>query len=540
LLILLAAVGFVLLICCVNAANLLIGRSAARQGEMAIRAALGSGRGRLVRQLLAENLILSFLAGIVGTGFAAAAVYYLRAARPIEMPPGSSVQLNAPVLVFTFVVSVGVALLFGLLPAWRGSRMDLNEALKAGGRASIQGQSQHRTGKFLIAAEVMLTVILLSAAGLLIETVERFASAPLGLRPEGLTTAFLRLPVKSYADTDRREQFYERVTEELKSIPGLRGVALSNVRPLNGGGAMDVMEVEGHPEPRVEDLYDTFQLSVSPDYFRVLEVPLDRGRGFQGGDQKSTEPVAIVNEALVRKYLRDEEPLGRRIRPYRRGERNNPWLTIVGVVGNEKRTTVYQEMAWVDAPLLYRPLAQNPPGSAYAFIRAATEANAFGQTVPRTVANIDPDVPVEDIQAMSAIESKILAYPRFRAMLLGGFAAMALILAGVGVFGVLSHAVSQRTHEIGLRMALGATQGVVLRLILKEGALLMAGGAVLGIAGTWAEGHYLATLLYGVQASDPRVVAATLLVLFPAAFAAMWLPARRASRVDPMRALKDE
>ena len=540
LIVLFAAVGFVLLICCVNAANLLMAKSVARQGEMAVRAALGSGRARLVRQLLAENLIVSLVAGIAGAGLAVAAVHYFRVTRPVEMPPGTVLQVNAPVLVFTLLLSMGTALLFGLLPAWRTAKVELNEALKAGGRGWIRSRAQRRAGKLLIVAEVMLTVLLLSGAGLLIQTVARFASAPLGLDPNGLVTASLALPSKGYAEAGRRLQFYDRVTEELIATPGLGDAALSNVRPLSGGGAQEVIEVEGHPEPLVDSLYDTFQQTVSPNYFRVLSVPLIRGRFFDRSDREGGMPAAIVNEALVRKYLGNEPPIGRHIRPFNRGSQNNPWLTIVGVVGNEKRTTVYQEMAWVDTPLLYRPVAQNPPKWAVAIVRAGPASGAVGESLRRSVAKVDAEVPVEEIQTMDAIESKILAYPRFRAALLGGFAALALILAGVGLFGVLSHAVSQRTHEIGLRMALGASRFDVLGMVLKEGLVLVAGGAVLGLAGAWMQGRYLVTLLYGARTTNVWLLVTASMVLFAVGLAAMWFPAQRASRVDPMRALKDE
>jgi predicted permease len=540
LIVLFAAVSFVLLICCVNVANLLLGRAVGRQREMAIRAALGAGRQRLLRQLLTEGLLLSLLASIAGAALAAAAVSYFRAARPIAMPPGTSLALSAPVLAFTAFLSIVTALVFGLVPAWKASRIDLNESLKAAGKTSSQSGRQHRFGKGLIVAEVMLTVVLLAGAGLLIQSMVRFSSADLGFRQEGLLTASLGLPQASYTSPERRLQFYERLQTDLGGIPGIQGVALSSTRPISGGGAQDVVEIEGHPEPRVETLHDTFSQTISPDYFRVMNTPLQSGRYFDARDRRQTEPVVIVNEALIQKYFPDENPIGKRIRPFLPGNRNAPWWRIVGVVGNQKRTTVYKEMAWADSPVIYRPLRQNPPRSANVIARIGLAGSAISGGIQRRTAAIDPDIPVEEIQTVRDLESKALAYPRFRATMLAVLAALALILAIVGLFGVLSHLVTQRTHEIGVRMALGAQRTAVLTMILREGLLLTGSGIILGIAAARLLGGYLATMLYGIRPSDPLLLAAVSLVLFVTALIAMYLPARRASRVDPMVALKYE
>jgi putative ABC transport system permease protein len=540
LMVLFVAVSFVLLICCVNVANLLLGRAVGREREMAIRAALGSGRGRLLRQLLTENLLLSSVASIAGAGLATAAVGYFRVARPIAMPPGTQLELNAPVLAFAALLSIVTALVFGLAPAWRASRIDVHEVLKAVGRTSSRGIRQRRFSKGLIVAEVTLTVVLLAGAGLLIQAVRRFASAPLGFRPDGLLTASLRLPQSGYKEPEKRIQFYERLRTGLSEIPGIQAVALSSVRPIGGGGGEDVVAVEGHPEPGVESVFDTYQQAISPDYFRVMNTPLEQGRFFDPGDRERTEPVAIVNEALVRKYLPNEDPIGKHIRPFAGGNRTAPWLRVVGVVGNQKRTTVYQEMAWVDSPVIYRPLSQNP-NAANVIVRAGVvDSSTLGRSIQQKIAGIDPDIPVGEIQTVTELESRALAYPRFRAILLGAFAGLALMLAVVGLFGVLSQLVAQRTHEIGVRMALGAQRAAVLRMILREGLALTGSGIVLGIAAAWLLGRYLAALLYGVRPTDPFLLTATTLVLLPAALIAMYLPARRASKVDPMVALRYE
>jgi putative ABC transport system permease protein len=535
-LVLFGAVSFVLLICCVNVANLLLGRALGRRREMALRAALGSGRARLMRQLLAENLMLSIAASLAGAGLAGAAVDYFRAARPVEMPPGVVVSLSAPVLAFTAMLTVVTAGLFGLAPAWSASRVNLSEALKTGGRSTAAG-GPGQLGKGLIVAEVMLTVILLAGAGMLIQTMRRFEDAPLGLNPDGLVTALVQLPKTSYADSFQRAQFYERLETELRAIPGVQVAALSNARPISGGGALDVMEVEGHEQPRIENQFDTHIQIVSGDYFRALGTPLQQGRFFESGDREGSEAVAIVNAELARRYFAGENPLGKHVRPFQSGTGERPWLRVVGVVGNEKRTTVYQEMAWVDTPILYRPVAQNPPGSLSVVLRAPYEA---GAAIRRKVAAIDAGVPVQDVQTVRSLEARVLAYPRFRAALLGAFAALALFLAAVGLFGVLSHRVSQRTHEIGVRMALGAQQDAVQAMILRGGLALVAAGVVLGAAAVWGLQRYLGSLLYGMHGADLRTIAGSIGVLLAAAVAAIWVPARRASRVDPMVTLKWE
>ena len=530
------AVTFVLLIACVNVANLLLGRAAGRQREMALRAALGSGRARLVRQMLTESLLLSAAASVAGALLAAAAVDYFRVARPVEIPPGTLLSLDAPVLAFTALLSLLTAVAFGIVPAWKASRTDLREALKTGGKASA-GLARQRLGKVLIVAEVTLTMMLLSGAGLLVQTLDRFRTAPLGFQPDGLLTASVHLPKTSYPDAARRAQFYQRLETALAAMPGVQSAALSSAHPFLGGGAVDMIQVEGQPEPTAGNLNDTFVETIGPDYFRVMSTPLEQGRFFDAGDTAESEPVAIINQALARKYFAGRNPIGSHIRPVSGGRHGDPWMRVVGVVGNQKRTTVYQEMAWVDEPIFYRPVLQNPGGSVSLIVRAST---VTGSAIQRAIAALDPDVPVDEIQPVRNLEARALSYPRFRAALLAGFAALAMLLALVGLFGVLSHIVTQRTHEIGVRMALGAPRGKVLAMVLRQGLALTAAGIALGMAGASLLGRYLVTLLYGVRPVEPLLLAAVALLLMAAAFAAVWMPARRAAQVDPMVALKYE
>jgi predicted permease len=539
--VLFAAVNFVILICCVNVANLLLARAVGREREMAIRAALGSARSRLLRQLLTENLLLAAVATAVGAGLAAGAVQYFQIAHPVDLPPGANLALNTPVLIFTSSLGLLTALVFGLIPAFKASKIDLNTVLKTSGKTSSQGIRQRRFGNALVIAEVTFTAALLTGAGLLLETLNRFSSTPLGFKPNGLVTASVSLPPRTYEQPERRGQFFRQLDTQLTQLSGVESVAFSSKRPIDGGGAVDIIEIEGHPKPNLDRSFDTFGQAVSSGYFQVMQTPLLAGRFFERLDNQHSQPVAIVNQAFARKYFPNEDPVGKYIRPFTDSQTPDPWIKVVGVVGDEKRTTVYQEMAWADSPVIFRPLDQEP-NATYMIIRTALSNNtiSLSSKIRQTISRIDPGVPVEDVQTVDAVESKALAYPRFRAMLIGGFAMLALVLAAVGLLGVLSHSVAQRTHEIGVRMALGAQHTGVLIMILREGLVLTVTGLAFGISLALLFGRYLAALLYGVQPADPSLIAGIALVLILAAFIAIYIPARRASRVDPTVALRYE
>lgn len=541
LIVMFAAVLFVLLICCVNIANLLLARAAGRSREMAVRAALGSARARLVRQLLTENLLLAMAGSLVGGALAAAAIHWFRIAHPVEMPPGARIEMSAAVFAFTALLGIIATLAFGLAPAWNTSRIDLNLALKTLGRTASRSAGRQRFGKALILAEVMLTVVLLAGAGMMIQTLVRFTSAPLGFEPEGLLATSISLPHSRYARPERRVQFYARLTNELDRTPGIAGAAFSTVLPVSGGGSVDVMQIESRPEPRIEDLHDTYHNSVSPDYFRVMGIPLVKGRIFDPADTDKTEPVILVNESLVQHYFPHDDPIGKRIRPVAADSRSGPWFRIIGVVGDEKRTTVYQEMAWVGVPTFYRSLNQSMESGAKLLVRARDpNAPTLRGSIERAISNTDSEIPMDSIQAVSRIEERATSYPRFRALMLGAFAALALLLAVVGVFGVLSHTVGQRTQEIGVRMALGAQRRAIVQMILREGVLLTGCGVALGYIFASALGRYFSALLYNFSAADPLIDLAVAAILIPSALIAMYLPARRASNVDPMAALRYE
>jgi putative ABC transport system permease protein len=537
--VLLGAAGAVLLIACVNVASLLLGRSLARQREMAIRSALGSGRWRIIRQLLTEALLLSSAGAVCGFLLAALLVQWFRIANPVELPPGASVELNPQVLGFTAALAVLTALFFGVVPAWTASRFDLNAIMKTAGRGVSHGVARHALGKLFVIAQVTCSVALLAGAGLLIESVWRMARAPMGFRVDGLLTMPVSLPRTGYAQPERRTAFYARMLRDVSSLPGLDEAALATQLPPALGDS-NVIAVEGRPAPTTATaVHDGAEVSISPDYFRVMDVPLLRGRVFREGDLSPGQPVAIVNESLAREYFPGEDPIGKRvwIGP---DEKTRPWLTIIGVVADESHTTVYREMNWVRGATLFRAVAQSAPAALSLILSTPRAAPGIVAAVRSRIGAIDPAVPAGVIETMRARIDKPLAYPRFRAILLGAFAAMALLLAAVGIYGVLSQSVAQRTREIGVRMALGAEPRQVLRLVVSQGMALVVLGIALGIGAMLYLGPLLESLLYGVGAGDPTMLSLVSCVLLGAALVAVFAPARRAARVHPIEALREE
>jgi putative ABC transport system permease protein len=519
--ILLAAVAFVLLIVCLNVANLLLGQAFGRRREFAVRAALGSGRARLARQLFTEGLLLAASGGAAGIAVAFAAIRYFRAAAPIEMPPGADARLSWPVLGFTVAISVATALLFGALPAWRASRLDPIASLRAG-PGSAQAAPQ-RLMKMLIAVEMSLSLVLLTGAGLLMQSALRMSSEPLGFESRGLVTASVGLPEEGYRDA-MRLQFYDRVLGALGE-----NAALSTGLPPYGL-AIATLRIAGQ---ELSGAHYVGQQSVSPRYLRVMNEPLLRGREFTDRDRASAEPVAIVNQALARRYFPNSEPIGRRIALNDPSEAN-PWRVIVGVVADEKRAGGFDRVGWAEMPMVLKPLAQDPPRS------ASIVARGSRADLRRAVAAIDERAPVGELETMDTRLSRMLAYPRFRAALLSAFAVFAVLLASIGLYGVLWQFVAQRTPEIGVRLAMGARSSDVLRLIARQAGVPLAAGLALGLAGASALSRSLVSVLYGVQAGDPFTLVVVSLALLGAGTSAAYVPARRAARVDPMTALRSE
>jgi putative ABC transport system permease protein len=528
------AVLLVLLISCLNVANLLLARLSDRRRELAVRAALGSGQGRLVRQLLTEGLLLSGLGTALGLAIAYAAVRYFRFANPIELTVGADVNVNLPVLAFSVALSIGTTLIFGLLPALRGSQVDLTEDLKAAGRGSMRGRQ--RLAKVVIAIEMTLSYLLLIGAGLFMTSALRMGSETLGFDSHGVLTTSVSLPVFRYSTDIQRAQVYDRLLERLELIPGAATVALASKLPPDGGGNQ-VLEIRGRPVVRGNEIHDIGADAVNSGFFDVLKIPVWRGRGFGAQDQENSQPVAVVNAALAEKYFPGTDPIGEQIRltggPM-------PWLTIVGVAGNLKHTQLMNEMSWVETPVFYRPLAQEPRQSIRIAVRTAGDVTLVAREIHKEIATVDPFIPISDVDTLDSRLAKVLAYPRFRAMVLAFFALSAMILSAVGLHGVLSQLVAQRIPEFGIRRAVGAQTGDLIWLIARQGGVPVVAGLAAGVCLTLAFNRVLVNLLYGIQTANPSVLAIVGLALLGATAPAILLPARRAARVDPMIALRDE
>ena len=529
-----AAVVFVLLIACVNVANLLLGRAAERQKELGIRSAMGAARSRLIRQLLTESALLSLCGAGLGTLLAVLSLRYVNAKEATQLPPGSPISMNWEVLLFTVILAILTSILFGLVPAWKASRLDLNEVLKQSASTASRGALSHRTSSSLVIVEMALSLIVLVTAGLLIESMIRLTNAPLGYERNHLLTAEIHLPASSYPKADDWMRFWDRLGLRLDSLPGAQGFAFApSLSSLPGTGPVTI---EG---ARTSSYSGTAAgpEAVSTGYFHVLGIPLLQGRDFSGLDRSGSMPVAIVNRAFAKEFFPKGTAVGRRIK-LGRADTTEPWLTIVGVTGDVSRPTLY--MGYSRGPSVYRPLRQSPDGMLSLYVRTAGDPRAVASGIGRAVAAVDNNLPVPAVQTVDQSLSSFTAEPRFRAALFGIFAALALVLAAVGIYGVLSQLVSQRTHEIGIRVALGARHEDVLGLIIGEGLKLTLIGLAIGIACALALTRLLSSMLYGVKPTDPLTFAAVSSALTFVALLACYVPARRATRVDPMTALRSE
>jgi len=531
LLILLGAVSFVLLIACANVANLMLARAAGRRRELAIRQALGATRWAIVRQLLAESLVLSLVGGIVGLLFALWGLDLLVGMLPENYAHHQlqdHVTIDAAVLLFTFGAALFVGLVFGLIPAWQASRPDVNEWLKEGGRGG-EGLQNQRTRGLLVVSEVALSLVLLTGAALLIQSFVRLNRAELGFDPRGVIATDIAISPAKFREEPARVEFIRRMQEGVAAAPGVESVAVSS------GLAFPYLyfpfNIEGRPmasDARV--LYD----SISPNYFRVLRSRVKAGREFTDLDRAGTPPVAIINETLARQYFADSEPLGEVISINYLGRRVK--REIVGVV----RDISQGELGKV-APQIYVPYQQQTWfGASLIVRRAAGDAEAVKRDVQSAVWAVDKTQPPAKFDAAEVLLGKSLAAPRLYTTLLGAFAILALVLAGVGIYGVMSYTVARRTREIGVRVALGAQRGDVLRLVVGQGMKRVLVGVGVGVGAAFALTRLIAGLLYGVSASDPLTFAGVSLLLALVALIACYIPARRATKVDPMVALRYE
>jgi putative ABC transport system permease protein len=526
LLVLLGAVGFVLLIACANVANLLLARAAGRQKEMAIRASLGASQWRVMRQLLTESLLLAFSGGAAGLFLAWWGVKLLLAIAPDNLPRAYDIRLDTRVAGFTLIVSLLTGIVFGLLPALQASKINLGEALKEGGRDAA-GLLRRRLRGFLIVAEVALAFVLLIGAGLLIRSFARLTEVNPGLDPHSVLTMNMLLPAK-YSD-GRSAAFFQETLERVRALPGVEASATVVPLPLSGSHGSAAFRIEGRPSP-TEERFNAGVRIISPDFFKTFRVPLVNGRLIAESDGAKASPVVVVNESLARNYFANEDPLGKRIIIYG-GTR-----AIVGVVKDVKHSALDEEAK----AEFYLPMAQVPTRYMSLAVRVSGDPMQMLGAVRGQVRAGDKDLPIFSIETMERLMDKSVAPRRFNLLLLGVFAMVGLSLAGVGLYGVMSYTVTQRTREIGVRMAMGAQRGDMLRLVIGEGMKLALVGALLGLGGALALTRLLKTLLFGVSATDPLtfiVIAATLSIV---SLLACWIPARRATKVDPMVALRCE
>src|SRR5262245_29248444 len=535
--VLLGAVVFVLLIACVNVANLLLARAAAREKELAVRAALGAGRRRLMRQLLTESTLLALAGGALGLLLSVWGVKALKLINPETIPRLEEVNLDWRVLGFTLGVSCLTGVLFGLAPALQVSMPDLQHRLKESGRGFTGGRGRRLRG-LLVITEVALSLALLVGAGLLIRSFIRLQQVDLGFDHERLLTLRVEMSENKARDLTSISNFYQQVIDRARALPGVEAVGVANAAPIQTPGIRNALVIEDKPDPPPGQPQLANNRVISPDYFRTLGVPLLKGRLLSAQDNAQAPSVVLINQTLARRYWGDEDPVGKRFKLGARAA-NPPWLTVVGVVGSVRQVGLNSDTF----PEFYTPFTQAGQFRArprVLFIRATGDPLSVVAAVKDQIWAVDKDQTIWAVRTMDEIVSSSLAPRRFNLLLLGVFAALALVLASVGINGVISYAVSQRAREIGVRMALGAQVSDVLKLVIGQGMRLALTGVAIGLIASVALTRTMKNLLFGVSATDPATFVATALLLALVALAACWIPARRATKVDPMITLRGE
>ncbi len=535
LLALFGAVIFVLLIACANVGNLLLARTAARQKELAIRAALGAGRVRLVRQLLTESVLLALVGGGIGLVLALWGTSFVESIGSHVTPLLSGIKMDSRVLGFTVMISIVAGIFFGLAPALRVSKPELSESLKDGGRSAGAGSGRNRLRGALVVSEIAMALVLLICAGLLLKSVMRLRDVNPGFNSENLMTMNVALPGARYPKPQDRAAFYNNLAERVEALPGVQAAGVTSVLPLSSNFDGRGLAVEDHPKPRGEEISVDLYIA-SPGYLRAMSIPALQGRALTQQDADTSLPVALINETMAKELWAHEDPLGKRIKFPGSVDNPQPWRTVVGVVSDVRQYGLDKK-----APMqIYIPESQYPTSLMTLVVHTSTDPKGLIAPVRNAVRTIDKEQAVYDIATMEQLLSDSISLRRFLMLLLIVFAGLALALAAIGIYGVMAYTVTQRTHEIGVRLTLGAQTFDVLRLIVGHGMMLALGGIALGLISALAVTRLMASLLYGVSALDPIVFAGVSLLLSAIALMACYIPARRATKVDPMIALRHE
>ena len=533
LLLLLAAVGLLLLVACINVANLLLARATGRAREMAVRAALGARRARIVRQLLTESLLLGGLGGAVGLAMGWALLHAITSLLPSDLPRAHDISMDGAVLGFSLAIAIVCSLLFSLAPAWQSSPAGLGDAMKEGARAG-ETRQHIRLRSGLIVAEVAFSLMLLAGAALLIRSLQRLQAVDPGYNPQNVLTFGLELPRQRYARPEEQARFFASALERLRALPGVQGAAAAMPLPLSGSRMNLGFEIAGRPAPVAEQRPSADYSAVSPDFLRVMQIQLRRGRWFSESDAAESPAVCVISESFARQFFLGEDPVGQSLAV---GFRRQTVRRIVGIVADAK----FNSLDEPPTPHIYVAQMQDPLAMSAVALRApaAMQATLAGE-IRTQIGALDRELPVEELAPMSHLVEQSITPERFRTLLLSLFAAIALALGAVGIYGVISYTVSSRRHEIGVRVALGGTRADILRLVLGSGLRLIALGVVIGIMAALALGRYIGTLLYGVSAADPLSFAVVSMLLVGCGLASCYVPARRATRVEPMEALRYE
>jgi putative ABC transport system permease protein len=528
--ILFGAVLFVLLIGCANVANLLLARAASRQSEISVRTALGAGRWRIVRQLITESLLLSIIGGLLGVLLAMWGVDFLLSVSPDSIPRNQEIGLDWAALGFTLLISVATGIIFGVVPALQASKPNLNESLKEGSRTTGGSLRRNRVRSFFVIAEVAICLVLLVGAGLMIRSFIRLINVNPGFNPENVLTIRFS-PGRKYDTTQKVSSYFKDTMARISAVPDVVSTGAVLSLPLSGGAGSRYFGIEGRPPQPAGQGFNANLNFAAPGYFTTMGIPLLSGRDFSDSDAEGSDSVAIVNQEMVRMFWPDEEPLGQRIRVG-----DGPWRRIVGVVGNLK----YKAMDADTRQEMYWPFYQTGAGSGAFVVRTRSDPQETASGIRNAILEVERDQPLYEIRTMEELLSESVSGRWLNTLLLGVFGGEALILAVVGLYGVMSYSVAQRTRELGIRTALGATSRDVARLIVGQGMRMAAVGVAIGIGGAFGLTRLMSSLLFDIKAFDPLTIAAIALLLVAVAFVACWVPARRAAKVDPMIALRYE